>query len=455
MNPILAAVCVLAFTACSKKAEDQPPAPTPTPTPTSPIDAAAAAPPPTIDAAPSTPSDTLTDVDALDFGFETACAKTREGRAACWGSNVDGALGFGASSIKSSPRALPVKGIDDAVQLAVGFHFACVARVSGTVSCWGQGSYGQLGVGSPPDSCESSPLGGSRVVTHGCALAPVEVPALTGVLGIAAGSEHACAVTVKGEVFCWGVAEPVGGKPRDTCTVSANQVEDCAMKPQRVEGLGDAVEVAAATRTSCARTRSGTVRCWGSGRSGELGDGNSAGSRASAKPVAVRGLTDAVQLTAFGFGFCARRGNGQVSCWGADERGKLGDGSEGTPFVRGKIMGRPRPQVVRTATAALDGITDLWGASEVTCGARSDGTWCWGHVRRGVELPGVLADPCPSSTSEGYCTKTPAVRVSDAGVRFIISGLNACVMSSAGLVHCAPGPTRGAGAQGLVLREVE
>ena len=77
-------------------------------------------------------------------------------------------------------------------------------------------------------------------------------------------------------------------------------------------------QLAAGLEHSCALLASGSVRCWGSNRYGELGDGSAAWM--SPTPVPVAGLADATQLAAFGRLTCAVRRNGQVVCWGMPAR---------------------------------------------------------------------------------------------------------------------------------------
>jgi len=77
---------------------------------------------------------------------------------------------------------------------------------------------------------------------------------------------------------------------------------------------------------SCARRAGGSVVCWGYNYSGELGDGTTT-SRLT--PVAVSGLSDAVELSAGGLHSCARRAGGSVVCWGRNSEGELGDGTMG------------------------------------------------------------------------------------------------------------------------------
>ncbi len=76
----------------------------------------------------------------------------------------------------------------------------------------------------------------------------------------------------------------------------------------------DVVEIAAGYGHTCARRSSGSVVCWGANGEGQLGDGSNRTNRLA--PVAVSGLTDAVEIAA-GWGHtCARGSSGTVACWG-------------------------------------------------------------------------------------------------------------------------------------------
>jgi alpha-tubulin suppressor-like RCC1 family protein len=108
--------------------------------------------------------------------------------------------------------------------------------------------------------------------------------------------------------------------------------------PVAVPGLVDAVDLNAAGGGggagwfdvfACALRRSGQVVCWGSNEIGVLGNGTNDW---SAEPVAVSGLSDAVELAHGGTDAhsCARKQSGAVVCWGGyNIYGQLGNGQTG------------------------------------------------------------------------------------------------------------------------------
>jgi alpha-tubulin suppressor-like RCC1 family protein len=80
-----------------------------------------------------------------------------------------------------------VVSLSQVTQLAVGGNFACAMLAGGSVSCWGNNDFGQLG-------------DGTRVSRS----SPQLVPGLTGIVQISAGNSDACAVTNAGALLCWG-----------------------------------------------------------------------------------------------------------------------------------------------------------------------------------------------------------------------------------------------------------
>ena len=81
----------------------------------------------------------------------------------------------------------------NAIQVVSGGGFACALRRDGTIACWGEDGAGQLGNG--PGRWSGWRTGGQVAVT---------VQGVFGAVDVVAGEEHACAVTTRGELYCWG-----------------------------------------------------------------------------------------------------------------------------------------------------------------------------------------------------------------------------------------------------------
>jgi alpha-tubulin suppressor-like RCC1 family protein len=134
--------------------------------------------------------------------------------------------------------------------LAAGEFHTCAVLADGTVRCWGENTFGQLGDGTTDNT---RPL-------------PVPVSGLsTAAVGLAAGRDHTCAVLADGSGRCWG--GNAFGQIGDGTTTGR-------VLPMAVNGLTNAVAIAAGGDHTCARLADGSVRCWGSNISGQLGDGD-------------------------------------------------------------------------------------------------------------------------------------------------------------------------------------
>jgi alpha-tubulin suppressor-like RCC1 family protein len=246
------------------------------------------------------PVDVMGITDAIDIGagLKHACIVHKAGTVSCWGYNNDGQLGNGMTGT-SSPTPVDTRDIVDAVNIAGGSNFTCAARRGGGAACWGANNAGQLGTG-----------------TNSASPAPISVVELKDVATVAAGQLHACAVKRDGTVFCWG--EGTNGQ-------LGNGGTSGSPKPVQVASLPEAVQVAATERSTCALTRANKVLCWGANEVGQLGNG-AANSSPNPSPILVSNLNDAIAIAAGKNHVCATRSGGTVVCWGAGSSGQLGDG---------------------------------------------------------------------------------------------------------------------------------
>ena len=88
-------------------------------------------------------------VDNFSAGDNHACALLRDNSIKCWGQNNYGQLGLGdptnsRTSLVTNTTAVSLG--QNAIDLASGEDHNCALLVNGTLKCWGQNDYGQLGL---------------------------------------------------------------------------------------------------------------------------------------------------------------------------------------------------------------------------------------------------------------------------------------------------------------------
>jgi alpha-tubulin suppressor-like RCC1 family protein len=385
--------------------------------------------PPDIDAAPVPDAAVETTVSFIGMGNSVACAVLSTGSVRCWGANEQGQVGIGVYGDQGSPT--DVIGLTDAATVDCGTAHCCARTTQGGAQCWGWNAAGelaanmdggQLGNRNTPGAALEEPPGGKIAAVegatqvtsggaHNCALKGSEVwcwgwnaagqggrdPAAeanlfvgkpTGITSIAqlalahtVLAEHSCGITTAGEAVCWGLnnrgqlgdstttgrhtAAPVSGLIEVTA-LAAGQQHTCAVakladSPKsdpgvycwghndlgqsgpsaatpiqttavEVPDVAGAVAVAGGQSHTCALLATGGVRCWGANNFGQLGDGTEVGHATPSDVVSPDGtglLTGVVQI-ATGFGnSCARTEGGRVYCWGENARGQLGQGTIG------------------------------------------------------------------------------------------------------------------------------
>jgi alpha-tubulin suppressor-like RCC1 family protein len=283
---------------------------------------------------------TVPPAQAIACGNDTSCAVGMDGSVQCWGENNDGELGVGDTAAHTRPTA--VVDVAKIVAVGAGDDFTCFLSSEGVVSCAGLGDDGRLGNGLGTQS--------SRPVT---ALMPVRAVAID------AGANFACAKDEIDGTWCWGY----GGDGR---LLTA----DGSTRSVPVRGVLDKVDrLSCGGEAACVLDTTGAIRCAGFNRRGQLGDGRPVTYGA---PVEVAGVSNAVMVAAGGNHSCAAQADGQVLCWGADFFGQTGNGSflDAQPVAH-VVYGVANPK-------------QLIAGDDHTCALMQDGsTYCWGHNDNG------------------------------------------------------------------------
>jgi len=331
----------------------------------------------------------VTDTVAVVAGYDHSCLIDSAGGVHCWGVNGDGQLGDGSTQQRSTP--VPVLGLESGVtQLALGFSHSCALLEDGSVRCWGQDIYGQLGDGDSNDN------GNSNV--------PIAITSLgTSVTAISAGFRHSCAILSDGELRCWG--SNLHGQLGD-----GSQTDRFAPTP--VSSLGSGViAVAAGHSHSCAIAAGGAARCWGDNQSGALGNDSVVNSLV---PVQVSGFSTGVTAIAAGDRWSCALLAGGVSCWGVG--GALGSGVREGSLVPVDTVG------------AESGIVALRANFSSTCALSSAGALkCWGLNGEGQIGDGTLTNRIVATPVSGL----------DSGVTgFAVGSYHACAIVDGGGLKC-------------------
>lgn len=279
----------------------------------------------------------LNGIAKIEAGTAHTCALTTAGGVQCWGSNSNGQLGDSTTTLRSKPVAVAGL-VGGAADIAAGDFHSCALNGAGGVQCWGWNNFGQLGDNSATSRSQ-----------------PVPVARLTsGVVAIAAGAFHTCALTAAGGVQCWGGNGQ--GQLGDNSTTTR-------LAPVAVIGLSGVVAIAAGEAHTCALTAAGAVQCWGFNGQGQLGD-NTTTTRLM--PVSVAGLTSGSTAIAAGnLHTCAIAGGG-MQCWGNNNQGQLGDTT---------TVNRSAPAVV---VSLASGVSAMAAGQSHTC-AMAGGMKCWGN----------------------------------------------------------------------------
>ena len=335
-------------------------------------------------------------------GDQHTCGIRVDGSLWCWGDNAFGQLGIGTQRA----RAEPARAGDPAQSwsaVAAGAGHTCAVDGDGALWCWGDNTHGQLGQSDPAYTAWPVPVLDGRVWQS-----------------VAAGAAHTCAVTTDHSLWCWG--------DNGFGQLGAG---DSAGAPRPVE-TQPWERVACGAHHTCALAFDNSLWCWGRNHEGQLGVGHT-------EPVTEPARVDEQRWASVSLGdahTCAVRFAGTLWCWGDNGSGQLASDLAGTAApeqVGGQVdwewvaaghehncavQGNGRlscwgnNESGQAGTGVAEPVTGLgpvdtetdWATpvagGDASCGLKDNGTlWCWGARDSGQLGDGLgAAEPTPIST---------------------------------------------------------
>ena len=273
-------------------------------------------------------------VTSFARGTNKTCVTLSNGSLQCF--NTDG----------TNELYAPIDG-DSFVSVDIGLVHSCALANSGTLRCWGFNSDGQLGVGNTSDQ-----------------VGLVESLTSEPVISYSTGRTHTCAILVTRELQCWG-ANSSGQLGDGTTNQSATPITVNL-------GVGrTAIAVSAGSGHTCAILDDGNLKCWGANNMGQLGVGD-IDQRLTPTTVNLGSGRTAIKINSRRFNTCAILDNGQLKCWGWNDRGQVGIGSNTSPVIPSLVnLGTGRTAIhiakdVRHTCAVLDnGQIKCWGVNDL------------------------------------------------------------------------------------------
>lgn len=245
---------------------------------------------------------------------------------------------------------------------------------------------------------------------------------------VAGGLGHTCGLSTTGQAYCWG-SDFSGALGRG----QLRQFNSAAV-PSAVSGGRHFASLAVGGDFACALTAAGAAYCWGGNEYGQLGDGTDAsafseiGGFGRAAPVAVLGGKTFTSLYVGGFHVCALDADARASCWGWHGLGQLAVGPYEGP---GAHRSAPSP-----AADSLRFLSLALGALH-TCGIGLDSiTYCWGlndKSQLGIDSS-LSPDRCGGGS---VCSIRPIALDSTFRFTAVTAGRgHTCGLTTSGVAYC-------------------
>jgi len=268
---------------------------------------------------------------AITAAGNHTCALLDNATIKCWGTNTSGQLGQDSTAslgdAAGEMAALPAVNLGagrTATAITAGAAHTCALLDNATIKCWGTNISGQLGQDSTANLGDAA--------GEMAALPAVNLGAGRTATAVTAGDSHTCALLDNATIKCWG-SGPAGQLGQDSTATLGDGAGEMAALPAVNLGAGRTATAVTAAAHTCALLDNATIKCWGTGFSGRLGQdstahlGDASGEMAALPAVNLGAGRTATAVTAGAAHTCALLDNATIKCWGTNTSGQLGQDS--------------------------------------------------------------------------------------------------------------------------------
>ena len=245
---------------------------------------------------------------SVSTGSFHSCAIMDDDTLSCWGSNGSYRLGVGstASTVRTPTPVVLGPGVT-VKKVSTGESHSCAIFGDDTAKCWGSNSYGQLATGD--------------TTNYETPASSVAIENNAFVRDIVAVNANTCILFLDYSLKCYGYTYLGigGGTTGLTESVGAGRYAKAIYANTSHEG-----------RQVCAILDDNSVKCWGSNASGQLGLGHQTDLGSPAATPIDLGAGRYPRSIGMGRDFiCAALDNNTLKCWGYGGLGQLGDTTSG------------------------------------------------------------------------------------------------------------------------------
>ena len=287
---------------------------------------------------------------AIALGGNHSCAILDDDTLKCWGDNTYGQVGDGSTTMRKIPTLINLPNGRKPKTIVMGKNHSCVILDNNALRCWGDNQHAQLGDGTKINRKTSTYInfGGGRTVKT-----------------VALGEGHTCAVLDDNTTRCWGrnhYGQLGRGFRSDAPTTNPTEIN---------LGTSYAKQLALGDNHSCALLNDDTLKCWGHGSNGQLGNG-SRHNQYSPVTITVGTNRHATHIESGTHHVCALRDDNSVTCWGRNDLSQLGATIAQDYDTAGDV-------VVNLGSGLT--VEDISLGRSYSCAVMSDNTLkCWGYI---------------------------------------------------------------------------